>query len=67
MGDIWLRTLVKMGLDPKDADAKLTIFRRKLKEHFGKQSGGKDTLLNVQGNKCRMEKQSPTACSRFRS
>ena len=51
MGDIWLRTLVKLGLDPKDAEAKLTIFRRKLKEHFGKQSGGADTLLNVQGNK----------------
>jgi len=53
MGDIWLRTLVKMGLDPQDAKAKLEIFRGKLKERFGKekQDGGADTLLNVQGNK----------------
>lgn len=53
MGDIWLRTLVKMGLDPEDAKAKLTIFRGQLKQHLEeeRQDGGADTLLNVQGNK----------------
>jgi uncharacterized protein YjbJ (UPF0337 family) len=49
MGDIWLRTLVKMGLDPKDADAKLEIFRTKLNEHFGSQQGGGESLLNTVG------------------
>jgi hypothetical protein len=51
--DIWLRTLVKMGLDPEDAKDKLTIFRGQLKQHLQeeKQAGGADTLLNVQGNK----------------
>ena len=51
MGDIWLRTLVKMGLDPQDAKAKLEIFRGKLKERFGKekQDGGGDSLLNTMG------------------
>jgi uncharacterized protein YjbJ (UPF0337 family) len=50
MGDIWLRTLVKMGLDPKDADAKLEIFRTKLNEHFGsQQGGGGESLLNTVG------------------
>lgn len=38
-----------MGLDPEDAQAKLTIFRRKLKERFGKQHGGGDSLLNTMG------------------
>lgn len=49
MGDIWLRTLVKSGLDPKDAEAKLGIFRTKLNEHFGKQQGGGESLLNTLG------------------
>jgi len=53
MGDIWLRTLVKLGLSEEDAEDKLTIFREKLKQHFGKekQAGGGDTLLNKTGSK----------------
>jgi len=52
MGDIWLRTLVKLGLSEEDAQDKLTIFREKLKQHFGKQKqdGGGDTLLNKTGS-----------------
>lgn len=52
MGDIWLRTLVKLGLTKEDAEDKLTIFREKLKERFGKekQDGGNDTLLNKTGS-----------------
>lgn len=52
MVDIWLRTLVKLGLDPEDAKAKLTIFREKLEKHLAKekQHGGNDTLLNKTGS-----------------
>ena len=51
MGDIWLKTLVELGVEQKDAEAKLEIFRTKLNEHFGEQRGGGDSLLNTLGGK----------------
>ena len=51
MGDIWLKTLVELGVEQKDAEAKLEIFRTKLNEHFGEQRGGGDSLLNTVGGK----------------
>jgi len=54
MADIWSDTFDKLNLSPKRrqrAADNLALFRQKLEERFGKQSGGADTLLNVQGNK----------------